>query len=220
MSKIKELLSKVQRELDAPKSQYNKQFNYYYRNAEDILSGVKKVMGDASIILKDEPIQIGDKMLMKSTAIFMLGDEEIENSAYIEIQNSKAMMSAPQLWIACSSYARKAALTGLFACDDAKDLDGINDNGKGASQEGPKRRSLPDNIKKNVINDHLIKEFLEGLKKYLESFSESEKNSELRKIYNDLGVKDKNDLYSRDEKQKEEFVYYINDLNKYKNGAA
>lgn len=116
-------LAKIQQELDAPKGQYNNFGKYYYRSCEDILGAVKPLLGNCILTLTDEPVEIGGRVYIKATANLCNGNEAIAVSAVAREAEDKKGMDAAQLSGATSSYARKYALNGLFAIDDAKDED-------------------------------------------------------------------------------------------------
>jgi hypothetical protein len=117
------ILNTIQKELNAPKSQRNNFGNYNYRSCEDILSAVKPLLGDATLLLSDEIVLIGERYYVKATATFKEGKDEISVSAYAREDASKKGMDLSQLTGSCSSYARKYALNGLFCIDDTKDAD-------------------------------------------------------------------------------------------------
>lgn len=123
MSEIYKELKSVQQSIAAPKNQFNKFGNYAYRNCEDILNAFKKVKTDASIILSDEIVLVGDRYYIKATASFRLGNEALFNTAYARESLSKKGMDESQITGTASSYARKYALNGLLAIDDTKDAD-------------------------------------------------------------------------------------------------
>ena len=118
-------LVKIQHELKAPKDQRNGFGNYNYRSLENILESVKPLLAEAglSIILSDEMVEVGGKVYVKATATISDGKESISNTAFAREDESKKGMSDPQITGACSSYARKYAVQGLFAIDDSKDPD-------------------------------------------------------------------------------------------------
>ena len=114
MSKANETLARIQRELKAPKNQYNSFGGYKYRNAEDILEGLKKILGDSSIVISDELINLGDRFYIKATASLHTPDGVISSSGYArEVENKKGMDES-QITGSASSYARKYALNGYF----------------------------------------------------------------------------------------------------------
>lgn len=118
-------LVKIQHELKAPKDQHNGFGNYNYRSLENILESVKPLLAEAglSIILSDEMVEVGGKVYVKATATISDGKVSISNTAYAREDESKKGMSDPQITGACSSYARKYAVQGIFAIDDSKDPD-------------------------------------------------------------------------------------------------
>lgn len=121
--KIYKKLAEIQKDLKAPKNQYNTFGKYHYRSCEDILEGLKPILGEYSILLSDELIQIGDRYYLKATARLTNGEESIENTAFAREEEIKKGMDGSQITGTASSYARKYALNGLFAIDDTKDAD-------------------------------------------------------------------------------------------------
>ena len=120
---ITEALSKIQRELNAPKSQYNSFGNYRYRNCEDILAAVKPLLDGGTITLTDDIVMVGNRIYVKAIATFTKGTESISVSAFAREPEDKKGMDASQITGAASSYARKYALNGLLCIDDNKDAD-------------------------------------------------------------------------------------------------
>lgn len=122
-----EKLSKIQREMKAPKNLYNSFGNYKYRNAEGILEAFKpfEEKYDVALILSDDIDLIGDRTYVRATAtLYDLDDgSAIFSSASAREQDSKKGMDEAQVTGAVSSYARKYALNGLFLLDDTKDPD-------------------------------------------------------------------------------------------------
>ena len=123
-------LSKIQKNLKAPKNQRNNFGNYNYRSAEDILEAIKPYLnGDDGItlILSDEIVLIGDRYYVKATATLSDKDGKTASAtAYAREPLTKKGMDEAQITGATSSYARKYALNGLFAIDDNKDADTYN----------------------------------------------------------------------------------------------
>ena len=120
-----EALKNIQQKLKAPKSQRNNFGNYNYRSCEDILEAVKPLLEkeDATLLLSDELVQIGDRYYVKATAKFIQGNETIETTAYAREAEIKKGMDESQITGTASSYSRKYALNGLFLIDDTKDAD-------------------------------------------------------------------------------------------------
>lgn len=121
-------LLNIQRDLKAPKSQYNSFGKYNYRNCEDILEAVKPLCAreGACLTISDEVVQIGERYYIKATATLYDSktSEEINHvTAYAREEAEKKGMDGSQVTGAASSYARKYALNGLFDIDDTKDAD-------------------------------------------------------------------------------------------------
>jgi hypothetical protein len=121
-------LARIQKELKAPKGQFNSFAKFHYRSCEDILEAVKPLLGTATLVLNDEIVMLGDRFYVKATAILTDGGEHWAVSAYARESAEKKGMDSAQLTGATSSYARKYALSGLFCIDDNKDADS-NGNG-------------------------------------------------------------------------------------------
>lgn len=116
-------LADIQLKLNAPKNQENKFGNYMYRSCEDILEGVKPLLGDLFLSISDEVIQVGDRFYIKATATITDGESSHSASACARESLDKKGMDSAQVTGATSSYARKYCLNGLFGIDDAKDAD-------------------------------------------------------------------------------------------------
>lgn len=118
-------LAKVQLELKAPKSNFNKFGGFYYRSLEDILEAVKPLLDKHGLTLtiSDEPVMVGDRFYIKATARISDGKETFEVTAYAREAAGKKGMDEAQVTGASSSYARKYCLNGLFLIDDTKDPD-------------------------------------------------------------------------------------------------
>lgn len=119
-------LSQIQQKLKAPKGQFNKFGNFYYRSCEDILEAVKPVLKefDMSVTLSDEIEVAGDRVYVKATAsLHHRSGVVAKTTAYAREPSSKKGMDDSQITGTASSYARKYALNGLFAIDDTKDAD-------------------------------------------------------------------------------------------------
>jgi hypothetical protein len=138
------ILQKIQSQLNAPKNQYNNFGKYHYRSCEDILNALKPLLREhgASIVISDEIICIGERNYVKATATLYFGEKNISASSFAREPLNRKGMDESQITGATSSYARKYALNGLFAIDDAKDPDTTN-NGS-TDQKTP---SKEENIK-------------------------------------------------------------------------
>lgn len=126
---IHDRLTFIQQNLKAPKSQYNAFSKYNYRSCEDILEAVKPLLGECSLTIFDEIVQFGNetdvRFYVKATVRLSRGTkgDVIENTAFAREAGVKKGMDEAQITGATSSYARKYALNGLFAIDDTKDAD-------------------------------------------------------------------------------------------------
>lgn len=125
-----ELLSKIQKELRAPKNQRNNFGNYNYRSCEDIVEAVKPFLTEgATLVLNDEIVLIGTRYYVKATATLTSGTESVSTTAYAREEETKKGMDGAQITGAASSYARKYSLNALLLIDDQKDAD-TQDNTK------------------------------------------------------------------------------------------
>ena len=120
-------LAEIQKELKAPKNQYNSFGKYNYRSCEDILEGVKPLAAEkgCAVVVSDDVVMVGDRYYIKATAKLIDADsgEMVSNDAYAREPAEKKGMDESQITGTASSYARKYALNGLFAIDDTKDAD-------------------------------------------------------------------------------------------------
>ena len=129
-----EKLMHIQHELKAPKDKDNKFGKYKYRSCESILEAVKPLLKkyNCVLLLDDRIEEIGERVYIKATATLIDAENfnksdmvtaGIGSNAYAREADGKTGMDMAQLTGSCSSYARKYALNGLFAIDDAKDPD-------------------------------------------------------------------------------------------------
>ena len=121
-------LIEVQKELKAPKGNYNKFGNYKYRSAEDILKAVKPLLAEHNLLMtiSDSVDCIGDRVYIVATATVIdaeTGETVTTNTAYAREGENKKGMTTEQITGSCSSYARKYCLNGIFLIDDTKDAD-------------------------------------------------------------------------------------------------
>lgn len=124
---VYEKLAAVQRELKAPKGQFNSFGKYKYRNCEDILEALKPVLSKngCAVVLSDSVEQVGDRFYICATATITDYEthEQVHNTAFAREDTDKKGMDGSQITGTASSYARKYALNGLFLIDDTKDAD-------------------------------------------------------------------------------------------------
>ena len=131
MTTIHEKLSQIQSKLNAPKGQYNSFGKYNYRNCEDILQALKPILAEhkCHVSLSDEIVIVGNRFYIKSTATITDSENNsFSTTAFAREAESKKGMDESQVTGSTSSYARKYALNGLFAIDDNKDADTLNNH--------------------------------------------------------------------------------------------
>lgn len=169
---IHETLAKIQKELKAPKGQYNSFGKYNYRSCEDILEAVKPLLGECILTISDKVVLIGDRYYIEATATLANSNNDfIKNTAYAREEAEKKGMDGSQITGTASSYARKYALNGLFCIDDMKDADaGGKGKQKATKAETDKKTAVSNRDKviklaqeKGITFDELKKEY--GLNK-------------------------------------------------------
>ena len=141
---IIEKLSAMQRELLAPKTQFNSFGKYSYRSCEDILEALKPLMKKykTAVVLTDRVECIGGRVYVIATARVLDTEVPPENDEYMAISaeamarepEEKKGMDESQITGTASSYARKYALNGLFAIDDVQDADARAERAKKAKE--------------------------------------------------------------------------------------
>lgn len=121
-------LAWIQAQVKAPKAQFNAFGKYKYRSAEDILEAVKIVINPIGywLTISDQVTQIGDRFYVVAQVQLTNGTNTYTATAYAREESDKKGMDGAQITGAASSYARKYALSGLFALDDTKDADATN----------------------------------------------------------------------------------------------
>lgn len=154
------VLTKIQMELKAPKSQWNDFGKYHYRNAEDIESGLKPLLEKygCEMRIDDEPIIVGDWHYIKATVNLKTPDGQSHIShGYAREELNKKGQDASQTSGSASSYARKYALGGMFLIDDTKDADSMD------NRESNQNRSQSQNrpVKKQPVNNYDVKKMNE-----------------------------------------------------------
>lgn len=138
---IDKKLQLIQCALHAPKDSVNTFGKYNYRTCEQIIEAVKPYLAEfeLNLTLHDAIVEVGGRFYIMATA--KLTDVKtfdiIQTTAYAREQETKSGMDAAQITGACSSYARKYALNGLFAIDDTKDVD-TDEHAKEAQERAKK----------------------------------------------------------------------------------
>lgn len=136
---VYEKLAAVQKNLKAPKNQFNSFGKYSYRSCEDILEAAKPLCIENGLLLtiSDDVIEVGGRVYVRAIAsVHNIEDpkEIVQTQAFAREAEDKKGIDSAQLTGATSSYARKYALGGLFALDDTKDADATNKHGKDNAQ--------------------------------------------------------------------------------------
>ena len=114
--------------LQVGKDHKNQFGGYSYRNAEDILAGLKPLMVEYGVLvlISDNIEMVGDRYYVKATVkVYDTEDGSLlaENSAYAREAAMKKGMDEAQITGSASSYARKYALAGMFNLSPAADPD-------------------------------------------------------------------------------------------------
>lgn len=124
---VQKLINVIAR-LQVGKDHKNQFGGYSYRNAEDILAGLKPLMVEYGVLvlISDNIEMVGDRYYVKATVkVYDTEDGSLlaENSAYARETAMKKGMDEAQITGSASSYARKYALAGMFNLSPAADPD-------------------------------------------------------------------------------------------------
>ena len=184
MADLVKKLATIQSRLKAPKNQYNSFGKYKYRSCEDILEALKPLANEqgCTITIEDSPIMVGEWHYIQATATLSDGYNSKSVKAYARESETKSGMDSSQITGTASSYARKYALNGLFAIDDTKDADTMDNRPKAEpkAETDPvakelarvkaqlKQAKTADEIK-NVLSLYLYSELKEQVKELCKS---------------------------------------------------
>lgn len=175
MADLTKKLATIQSRLKAPKNQYNSFGKYKYRSCEDILEALKPLANEqgCTITIEDSPIMVGEWHYIQATATLSDGYNSKSVKAYARESETKSDMDSSQITGTASSYARKYALNGLFAIDDTKDADTMDNRPKvepnpeakelAKAKAQLKQAKTADEIK-NVLSLYLYSELKEQVK--------------------------------------------------------
>lgn len=144
-------LINIQSKLKAPKNQYNSFGKYKYRNCEDILEALKPLLeaNKCVLLLSDKIVEITGRHYVEATATIINSDgKELKSTAVAREEETKKGMDASQITGSTSSYARKYALNGLFAIDDTKDADILDNSNKENNTKKQEKKS--ENNEENI----------------------------------------------------------------------
>ena len=219
MMSVNDKLLMIQKDLNAPKSQYNSFGNYSFRSCEDITEAVKPLLEREGLVLSmsDEIKQIGNRYYIEATAsvIDVVEGDRIDVKAYAREQENKKGMDMAQITGAASSYARKYALNGLFAIDDNKDPDSTNKHGKGKNKDGNSKKDKKNKQSKKTITESTLAKINEWIDvandKAGEAYSKKQVKSQLYKDFaeNQGWKKFFINENSTSEKMAKEFLSYL-----------
>lgn len=187
---MKEKLFNIQQELKSSKDNYNEFGKFNYRNLESILADLKPILKKYGCIItfNDEIVNVGASNYIKSkvTLTDIESGESFSVDGWAREDENKAGMSNGQMTGCASSYSRKYGICGLFAINEEKDLDALDNRPrqvKSVTQPTPiKRQTInqpQDKLEWEDEQDNLTK-LTEFCKKKTE---EGENRSELGKFF-------------------------------------
>lgn len=186
MSTLQEKLIAIQRDLKAPKSQFNAFGKYRYRSCEDILEAVKPLLFREGVVLTiaDDLLAENGRFYVKASATLAYQDERICSSAFAREDETKKGMDGSQITGAASSYARKYALNGLFCIDDTKDADATNTGEQQPVQEQqPAQENKPtqDVLYTKAMNELSMATTVEELRNVWSKYKSLQNNEAFKK---------------------------------------
>ena len=148
------ILTQIQNELKAPKSQYNDFGHYKYRNAEDIEQALKPLLAKygATLTIDEDVRMVGERIYFVETARYKDTEQEVKVQGWAREAQNKKGMDDSQISGATSSYAVKYALAKLFLIDDTQDTDS---NGYQRNQQQATRRQSTPSKPKKMTRDQL-----------------------------------------------------------------
>lgn len=156
---LSEKLNHIQTNLNAPKNLFNKFGNYKYRNLEGIFEGLKPLLQETkcTVTVSDEIVCVNEMNYIKATATLANGsDESISVTGWARESVQKKGMDDSQITGSTSSYARKYAMNGLFAIDDTKDADSMDNSNHVTvtKKSSPKKKDkvLTDSQRANLLS--------------------------------------------------------------------
>lgn len=190
---MKKLLN-IAAKLEVGKNRKNTFGKYAFRNAEDILTGLKPLMVEYGVFISiDDDVElIGDRYYIKSTVSAYdaeTGDLIKECHAFARESLAKKGMDDGQLTGATSSYARKYALAGLFNLSPMKDLDETHTGEEKPSIDVEAHHSIEEMINlayQKGIGGRAFAKVLYG--KNLKDLSQDEIDSAVNRFYENGGA--------------------------------
>lgn len=151
---IHERLARMQDEMKAPKSQYNKFGDFHYRSAEDILAAAKPlcVKYQFALTLHALPVVIDGWRYMRTTATLTDWHSPfaIETEGFAREPEHRSKMDDAQVTGSTRSYAAKYALGDLFLLDDTKDPDAF-------ANEQREQKKVAERVQKTISKEKQTK---------------------------------------------------------------
>lgn len=145
----------IQEKMSVSKALNNTYGDFNYFNLELVLDVLKPLLAKhkARLVLKTEPMTVGNYLYQNATAKYIDPDFEIETSYAAREDAQKKGMDAPQISGSAASYAKKGALANLFLIDDGStDPDSNKYHGQPTKTTKPVRntRQVPAKVKRNA----------------------------------------------------------------------
>lgn len=133
------IITKIQKELKAPKTAWNKFGKFYYRTAESIETAVKPILEKygAQLHFDEKMIEVGGRVYVEEIAHYKDPEQEIVVKGHAREDLTKKGMDGAQMTGSSSSYATKYCLAKLFLIDDTKDSDGYGNSQDSNQQQQP-----------------------------------------------------------------------------------
>lgn len=185
---INEVLHKIQKELVAPKGQYNSFGKYNYRSCEDIVEAVKNLLPDGfTLTLSDEMVMLGDRFYVQAQAILFGNGDKVVTYGFAREAQAKKGMDDAQVTGAASSYARKYALNGLFAIDDSKD----SDTDENHTERKEAQKKADEEYAKRTLDKETPEQVKDRLVKAIKKLDDSSKLSDFERNQKVIEARDK-----------------------------
>ena len=140
---LRNKLFDIQQELKSSKDSYNEFGKFNYRNLENILADLKPILKKYNCIITfhDEIVNIGASNYIKSNVILTDAEDgdTFSVAGWAREDENKAGMSNGQMTGCASSYSRKYGICGLFAINEEKDLDALDNRTNKQTTNTPKK---------------------------------------------------------------------------------
>lgn len=122
--KLVDILSNAQRKLKVPKNRKNDYSGWNYRSAEQILAEIERqdlFPAGTTLHFEEEPALVGEYLFTKVRAVLFYNGERYETTSFAGHPFERPGCDFSQCSGSSISYARKYALTSMFAISDATD---------------------------------------------------------------------------------------------------